>query len=205
MCLFFQRSSPRLGWNGRGGRQSRLSSSSSATDEDGIFVNSASSKLLERAHDILMWVATSVLSLYADVCTSVLLPTGTWLLFCAFVCFLVIGSLSKILLQNSWPGPQKVLWHWSWCSSPAPNQIQNAIKVLVISCRALNAQTPAYITDPPSDQGLLDVPPSRLKAEGEELLMSWLLNFWDVISADTFKKQRIHLFRLALCNPLFCY
>ncbi|XP_071345310.1 unconventional myosin-IXAa isoform X2 [Trachinotus anak] len=48
------RGSPGLGWNGRVGRHSRLSSSSSTTDEDGIFVNSASSKLLERAHDILM-------------------------------------------------------------------------------------------------------------------------------------------------------
>ncbi|XP_032378524.1 unconventional myosin-IXAa isoform X3 [Etheostoma spectabile] len=48
------RSSPGLGWNGRVGRHSRLSSSSSTTEEDGIFVNSASSKLLERAHDILM-------------------------------------------------------------------------------------------------------------------------------------------------------
>ncbi|KAM9861016.1 unconventional myosin-IXAa [Aulostomus maculatus] len=48
------RGSPGLGWNGRVGRQSRLSSSSSAADEDGIFVNSASSRLLERAHDILM-------------------------------------------------------------------------------------------------------------------------------------------------------
>uniref|UniRef100_A0A7N8WKF0 Myosin IXA n=1 Tax=Mastacembelus armatus TaxID=205130 RepID=A0A7N8WKF0_9TELE len=42
------------GWNGRLGRHSRLSSSSSTADDDGIFVNSASSKLLERAHDILM-------------------------------------------------------------------------------------------------------------------------------------------------------
>ncbi|XP_041822748.1 unconventional myosin-IXAa isoform X2 [Chelmon rostratus] len=48
------RGSPGLGWNGRVGRQSRLSSGSSTTEEDGIFVNSASSKLLERAHDILM-------------------------------------------------------------------------------------------------------------------------------------------------------
>uniref|UniRef100_A0A3P8RWG6 Myosin IXA n=1 Tax=Amphiprion percula TaxID=161767 RepID=A0A3P8RWG6_AMPPE len=48
------RSSPGLGWNGRVGRQTRLSSTSSSTEEDGIFVNSASSKLLERAHDILM-------------------------------------------------------------------------------------------------------------------------------------------------------
>ncbi|XP_054627652.1 unconventional myosin-IXAa isoform X3 [Dunckerocampus dactyliophorus] len=48
------RCSPTPGWNGRVGRQSRLSSSSSTADEDGIFVNSASSKLLERAHDILM-------------------------------------------------------------------------------------------------------------------------------------------------------
>ncbi|KAK7912550.1 hypothetical protein WMY93_012761 [Mugilogobius chulae] len=47
------RGSPALGWNGRVGRQSRLSSSSS-TAEDEIFVNSTSSKLLERAHDILM-------------------------------------------------------------------------------------------------------------------------------------------------------
>ncbi|KAL1007682.1 hypothetical protein UPYG_G00090150 [Umbra pygmaea] len=49
--------SPResLGWNGRVGRQGRLSSSGSNTDEDGgIFVNSTSSKLLERAHGILM-------------------------------------------------------------------------------------------------------------------------------------------------------
>lgn len=50
------RASPRLGWNGRVGRQSRLSSSSSTTEDDGIFINSASSKLLERAHDILMSV-----------------------------------------------------------------------------------------------------------------------------------------------------
>uniref|UniRef100_A0A671V3P1 Myosin IXA n=1 Tax=Sparus aurata TaxID=8175 RepID=A0A671V3P1_SPAAU len=50
----FEDFSPGLGWNGRVGRQSRLSSSSSTTEEDGIFVNSASSKLLERAHDILM-------------------------------------------------------------------------------------------------------------------------------------------------------
>ncbi|XP_044064047.1 unconventional myosin-IXAa isoform X4 [Siniperca chuatsi] len=48
------RGSPGLGLNGRVGRQSRLSSSSSTTEEDGIFVNSTSSKLLERAHDILM-------------------------------------------------------------------------------------------------------------------------------------------------------
>ncbi|XP_030620550.1 unconventional myosin-IXAa [Chanos chanos] len=44
--------SSREGWNGR--RQSRLSSSGSLTEEDGIFVNSTSSKLLERAHGILM-------------------------------------------------------------------------------------------------------------------------------------------------------
>uniref|UniRef100_A0A8K9UYD8 Myosin IXA n=1 Tax=Oncorhynchus mykiss TaxID=8022 RepID=A0A8K9UYD8_ONCMY len=44
-----------VGWNGRGGRQSCLSSSGSNTEEDGgIFVNSTSSKLLERAHGILM-------------------------------------------------------------------------------------------------------------------------------------------------------
>ncbi|MEQ2236925.1 Unconventional myosin-IXAa, partial [Ilyodon furcidens] len=46
--------SPGLGWNGRVGRQSQLFPSSSNAEEDGIFVNSASSKLLERAHDILM-------------------------------------------------------------------------------------------------------------------------------------------------------
>ncbi|XP_046506032.1 unconventional myosin-IXa isoform X1 [Equus quagga] len=41
-------------WNGRTGiRQSRLSSSTSLLDKDGIFSNSASSKLLERAHGIL--------------------------------------------------------------------------------------------------------------------------------------------------------
>lgn len=50
------RSSPGLGWNGRVGRQSRLLSGGSTTEEDGIFINSASSKLLERAHDILMSV-----------------------------------------------------------------------------------------------------------------------------------------------------
>ncbi|KAM7015591.1 LOW QUALITY PROTEIN: unconventional myosin-IXAa [Tautogolabrus adspersus] len=48
------RSSPGLGWNGRLSRQSRLSTGGSNTEEDGIFVNSANSKLLERAHDILM-------------------------------------------------------------------------------------------------------------------------------------------------------
>ncbi|XP_037547575.1 unconventional myosin-IXAa isoform X2 [Nematolebias whitei] len=48
------RSSPGPSWNRRVGRQGRLSSGGSTTDEDGIFVNSASSKLLERAHDILM-------------------------------------------------------------------------------------------------------------------------------------------------------
>ncbi|XP_066134069.1 unconventional myosin-IXa isoform X2 [Saccopteryx bilineata] len=41
-------------WNGRPGiHQSRLSSSTSLLDKDGIFANSASSKLLERAHGIL--------------------------------------------------------------------------------------------------------------------------------------------------------
>ncbi|XP_053784646.1 unconventional myosin-IXa isoform X9 [Desmodus rotundus] len=41
-------------WNGRTGiRQSRLSSSTALLDKDGIFANSASSKLLERAHGIL--------------------------------------------------------------------------------------------------------------------------------------------------------
>ncbi|XP_036099053.1 unconventional myosin-IXa isoform X13 [Molossus molossus] len=43
-----------IAWNGRTGiRQSRLSSSTSLLDKDGIFANSASSKLLERAHGIL--------------------------------------------------------------------------------------------------------------------------------------------------------
>uniref|UniRef100_G3TW47 Myosin IXA n=2 Tax=Loxodonta africana TaxID=9785 RepID=G3TW47_LOXAF len=41
-------------WNGRTGiRQSRLSSGNSLLDKDGIFANSTSSKLLERAHGIL--------------------------------------------------------------------------------------------------------------------------------------------------------
>uniref|UniRef100_W5KIS7 Myosin IXAa n=1 Tax=Astyanax mexicanus TaxID=7994 RepID=W5KIS7_ASTMX len=40
--------------NGRVGRQSRLSSAGSGAEEDGIFINSTSSKLLERAHGILM-------------------------------------------------------------------------------------------------------------------------------------------------------
>uniref|UniRef100_A0A671REU4 Unconventional myosin-IXa-like n=1 Tax=Sinocyclocheilus anshuiensis TaxID=1608454 RepID=A0A671REU4_9TELE len=44
----------REGWNGRAGRQNRLSSAGSFNEEDGIFVNSTSSKLLERAHGILM-------------------------------------------------------------------------------------------------------------------------------------------------------
>uniref|UniRef100_A0A3Q2TDS2 Myosin IXA n=1 Tax=Fundulus heteroclitus TaxID=8078 RepID=A0A3Q2TDS2_FUNHE len=47
-------SSPGLGLNGRVGRQSQLSPSGPNAEDDGIFVNSASSKLLERAHDILM-------------------------------------------------------------------------------------------------------------------------------------------------------
>ncbi|XP_066503018.1 unconventional myosin-IXAa isoform X4 [Hoplias malabaricus] len=46
--------SPREGRNGRVGRQSRLSSAGSVSEEDGIFINSTSSKLLERAHGILM-------------------------------------------------------------------------------------------------------------------------------------------------------
>ncbi|XP_077568687.1 unconventional myosin-IXAa isoform X3 [Stigmatopora nigra] len=49
-----QRGSSSHAWNGRVGRANRLSSNSSGTEEDSIFVNSASSKLLERAHDILM-------------------------------------------------------------------------------------------------------------------------------------------------------
>ncbi|XP_067311383.1 unconventional myosin-IXAa isoform X4 [Pseudorasbora parva] len=39
---------------GRNGRQHRLSSAGSLSEDDGIFVNSTSSKLLERAHGILM-------------------------------------------------------------------------------------------------------------------------------------------------------
>ncbi|XP_029431738.1 LOW QUALITY PROTEIN: unconventional myosin-IXa [Rhinatrema bivittatum] len=50
-----QRDNYGIGWNGRTGiRQSRLSSTSSFLEEDGIFVNSTNSKLLERAHGILM-------------------------------------------------------------------------------------------------------------------------------------------------------
>ncbi|XP_052416147.1 unconventional myosin-IXAa isoform X6 [Carassius gibelio] len=44
----------REGWNGRPGRQNRLSSAGSLSEDEGIFVNSTSSKLLERAHGILM-------------------------------------------------------------------------------------------------------------------------------------------------------
>ncbi|XP_056318152.1 unconventional myosin-IXAa isoform X6 [Danio aesculapii] len=44
----------REGWNGRPGRQNRLSSFGSISEEEGIFINSTSSKLLERAHGILM-------------------------------------------------------------------------------------------------------------------------------------------------------
>ncbi|KAL1270715.1 hypothetical protein QQF64_029731, partial [Cirrhinus molitorella] len=44
----------REGWNGRAGRQNRVSSAGSFNEEDGIFVNTTSSKLLERAHGILM-------------------------------------------------------------------------------------------------------------------------------------------------------
>ncbi|XP_036590056.1 unconventional myosin-IXa [Trichosurus vulpecula] len=50
-----QRDTFGIDWNGRTGiRQSRLSSSSSFLDKDGVFINSANSKLLERAHGILM-------------------------------------------------------------------------------------------------------------------------------------------------------
>jgi len=46
-----------VGWNGRMGmRHSRLASPSSFLDKDGIFVNTTNSKLLERAHGILMLV-----------------------------------------------------------------------------------------------------------------------------------------------------
>ncbi|XP_065589738.1 unconventional myosin-IXa isoform X2 [Cyrtonyx montezumae] len=50
-----QRDAFAVGWNGRMGmRHSRLASPSSFLDKDGIFVNTTSSKLLERAHGILM-------------------------------------------------------------------------------------------------------------------------------------------------------
>ncbi|XP_030232317.1 unconventional myosin-IXAa isoform X2 [Gadus morhua] len=48
------RGSPIPGLNGRVGQQSRLSSGISTTEGDGIFINSTSSKLLERAQGILM-------------------------------------------------------------------------------------------------------------------------------------------------------
>ncbi|XP_072202037.1 unconventional myosin-IXa isoform X2 [Excalfactoria chinensis] len=50
-----QRDAFAVGWNGRMGmRHSRLTSPSSFLDKDGIFVNATNSKLLERAHGILM-------------------------------------------------------------------------------------------------------------------------------------------------------
>ncbi|KFU95832.1 Unconventional myosin-IXa, partial [Chaetura pelagica] len=50
-----QRDAYAVGWNGRMGmRHSRLSSSGAFLDKDGIFVNATTSKLLERAHGILM-------------------------------------------------------------------------------------------------------------------------------------------------------
>lgn len=46
-----------VGWNGRMGmRHSRLASPGAFLDKDGIFVNATNSKLLERAHGILMSV-----------------------------------------------------------------------------------------------------------------------------------------------------
>ncbi|KAL8197191.1 UNVERIFIED_CONTAM: Unconventional myosin-IXa [Gekko kuhli] len=52
-----QRDTYGVGWNSRMGvRPSRLSSHSSFLDKDGIFVNSTNSKLLERAHGILITV-----------------------------------------------------------------------------------------------------------------------------------------------------
>lgn len=83
------RSSPGLGWNGRVGRQSRLSSSSSTTEEDGIFVNSASSKLLERAHDILMSVTPSGFTLRPH--TESQINTST--VFCPIVNYRIIVSM----------------------------------------------------------------------------------------------------------------
>nr|XP_047937353.1 unconventional myosin-IXa isoform X3 [Anser cygnoides] len=50
-----QRDAYAVGWNGRMGmRHSRIASPSSFLDKDGIFVNTTNSKLLERAHGILM-------------------------------------------------------------------------------------------------------------------------------------------------------
>ncbi|KAM9275473.1 unconventional myosin-IXa [Morus bassanus] len=50
-----QRDAYAVGWNGRMGmRHSRLASPSTFLDKDGIFVNATNSKLLERAHGILM-------------------------------------------------------------------------------------------------------------------------------------------------------
>lgn len=46
-----------VGWNGRMGmRHSRLTSPGAFLDKDGIFINTTNSKLLERAHGILMSV-----------------------------------------------------------------------------------------------------------------------------------------------------
>ncbi|XP_054070408.1 unconventional myosin-IXa isoform X4 [Rissa tridactyla] len=50
-----QRDAYAVGWNGRMGmRHSRLTSPGAFLDKDGIFVNTTNSKLLERAHGILM-------------------------------------------------------------------------------------------------------------------------------------------------------
>ncbi|KAM7102076.1 unconventional myosin-IXa isoform 6-T9 [Ciconia maguari] len=50
-----QRDAYTVGWNSRMGmRHSRLASPSTCLDKDGIFVNTTNSKLLERAHGILM-------------------------------------------------------------------------------------------------------------------------------------------------------
>ncbi|KAM6119619.1 unconventional myosin-IXa [Pterocles gutturalis] len=50
-----QRDAYAVGWNGRMGmRHSRLASPGTFLDKDGIFVNTTNSKLLERAHGILM-------------------------------------------------------------------------------------------------------------------------------------------------------
>uniref|UniRef100_A0A8B9FRV0 Myosin IXA n=1 Tax=Amazona collaria TaxID=241587 RepID=A0A8B9FRV0_9PSIT len=50
-----QRDAYAVGWNGRMGmRHSRLASPGAFLDKDGIFVNATNSKLLERAHGILM-------------------------------------------------------------------------------------------------------------------------------------------------------
>ena len=57
LCVrVYHRGSPIPGRNGRVGQQSRLSPGISTAEWDGLFINSTSSKLLERAQGILMSV-----------------------------------------------------------------------------------------------------------------------------------------------------